>query len=204
MRPQPHDLRDGCDGRVTKYPRDRFDDKTAVPARVGAHRQPVPRKPWWVKGLLSLGVTSVLILAALAGVAVLDARNLQEIELPVLGITATPTPTPTPTPTIPLVDPTTLSKKQLSAITITVLNGTTSETLDKDVAAILKEQSWPNITTANAADSTIKISVVVYGPDEDLPLATSIAKSLGIKAVKQSDMYPGARVTVLMGRDFIR
>jgi hypothetical protein len=68
----------------------------------------------------------------------------------------------------------------------------------------LKEQSWPNITTANAADSTIKISVVVYGPVEDLSLATSVAKSLGIKAVKQSDMYPGARVTVLMGSDFIR
>ncbi len=189
---------------MTKYPRDRFDDKAAFPQRVGAHRQPVARKPWWVKTLLSLGVASVLILAALAGVSVLDARNLQDIDLPVLGITATPTPTPTPTPTIPIIDPTTLSKKELRAITITVLNGTTSETLDKDVAAILKEQSWPNITTASAADSTIKISVVVYGPDEDLSLATSVAKSLGIKAVKQSDMYPGARVTVLMGSDFVR
>lgn len=189
---------------MAKYPQDRFDDRAAVPARVGAHRQPVPRKPWWAKGLLSLGVTSAVILVALAGVAVLDARNLQDIDIPVLGITATPTPTPTPTPTIPLVDPTALSKKELKLITITVLNGTTSETLDEDVAAILTEQSWPNITAASAADSTIKISVVVYGPDEDLSLATSVALSLGIKAVKQSDMFPGARVTVLMGRDFIR
>ena len=189
---------------MTKHPRDRFDDKASVPARVGAHRQPVERKPWWVKGLISLGVTSVLILSALAGVAVLDARNLQEIDLPVLGITATPTPTPTPTPEIPLVDPTTLSKNELNDITITVLNGTTSETLDEDVAAILEAQSWPNITVASAADSTIKVSVVVYGPDEDLSLATSVAASLGIKAVKQSDLYPGARVTVLMGKDFIR
>jgi hypothetical protein len=102
------------------------------------------------------------------------------------------------------VDPTTLSKKELNDITITVLNGTTSETLDQDVAAILEEQSWPNVTTANAADTTIKVSVVVYGPDDDLSLATSVAKSLGIKAVKQSDMYPGARITVLMGADFIR
>lgn len=189
---------------MTKYPQDRFDDKSAVPARVGAHRRGVVRKPWWVKGLVSLGVTSALILAALAGVAVLDARNLQDLDLPVLGITATPTPTPTPTPTIPIVDPTALTKKELKGITITVLNGTTSETVDKDVAEILKEQSWPNITTASAADSTIKVSVVVYGPDEDLSLATSVAKSLGIKAVKQSDMYPGARITVLVGRDFIR
>ena len=57
---------------------------------------------------------------------------------------------------------------------------------------------------ASAADTTLKISVVVYGPDEDLSLATSVAMSLGIKAVKQSDLYPGARVTVLMGKDFIR
>ena len=189
---------------MTKYPQDRFDDKTAVPARVGAHRRPVVRKPWWVKGLVSLGATSALILAALAGVAVLDAQNLQDIDLPVLGITATPTPTPTPTPTIPIVDPTTLPKNELKKITITVLNGTSSETLDEEVAAILEEQSWPNITTASAADTTIKLSVVVYGPDEDLSLATSVATSLGIKAVKQSDMYPGARITVLVGRDLIR
>ncbi len=189
---------------MTKYPQDRFDDKSAVPARVGAHRRPVERKPWWVKGLVSVGVSSALILAALAGVAVLDSQNLQDIDLPVLGITATPTPTPTPTPIIPIIDPATLSKQELKDITITVLNGTTSETLDQDVATTLEEQSWPNVTTANAADTTIKVSVVVYGPDEDLSLATSVAQSLGIKAVKQSDMYPGARITVLVGRDFIR
>jgi hypothetical protein len=189
---------------VTKQPLDRFDDKANVPVRAGAHRQPIARTAWWIKGLISLGVTAALILVALAGVAVLDAKNLQQIDLPALGITATPTPTPTPTPKIPVVDPTTLSKKELAAITVTVLNGTTSETLASDVAALLKNLSWPNITTADAADSTIKVSVVVYGPDEDLPLATSVAKSLGIKAVKQSDMYPGARVTVLVGKDFVR
>lgn len=170
----------------------------------GAHRQPFTRRPWWVTTLISAGVTAAIILAALAGVAVLDAKNLRDINIPALGITATPTPTPTPTPTIPVVDPTLLTKKELRKITITVLNGTTSETLAKDVSDILDAQGWPNITTAFAADSTIKISVVVYGPDEDLPLATSVAKSLGIAAVKQSDMYPGAKVTVLVGKDFVR
>ncbi len=188
---------------MTKYPQDRFDDLTARPARVGAHRQPVARRVWWVTALISLGVTASLVLLALAGVAVLDAKNLQQIDIPVLGLTATPTPTPTPTPTIAVVDPTTLSKKQLKAITITVLNGTTSETLGNDVAGLLTTQSWPNITVAAAADTTIKVSVVVYGPDEDLPLATSVAKSLGITAIKQSDMYPGAKVTVLVGKDFV-
>jgi len=189
---------------VAKYPKDRFDDKSTRAGRAGAHRQPISRRPWWATSLISVGVTAGLILAALAGVAVIDAKNLQQLDIPALGITATPTPTPTPTPKIPVVDPTLLTKKELKLITITVLNGTTSETLAEDVADILKTQEWPNITTAAAADSTIKVSVVVYGPDEDLPLATSVAKSLGISAVKQSDMYPGAKVTVLVGRDFVR
>ena len=190
--------------RVAKYPQDRFDDKSAQSARAGAHRQPISRRPWWVTSLISIGVTAGLVLAALAGVAVIDAKNLQQIDIPALGITATPTPTPTPTPEIPIVDPTLLTKKELRQITITVLNGTSSETLAEDVADILAAQDWPNITTAAAADTTIKVSVVVYGPDEDLPLATSVAKSLGISAVKQSDMYPGAKVTVLVGKDFVR
>ena len=187
---------------MAKYPQDRFDDKSAQAGRAGAHRQPISRRPWWATTLISLGVTAGLILAALAGVTVIDSKNLQQIDIPALGITATPTPTPTPK--IPVVDPTLLTKKELRQITITVLNGTTSETLAEDVADILASQDWPNITTAAAADSTIKVSVVVYGPDEDLPLATSVAKSLGISAVKQSDMYPGAKVTVLVGRDFVR
>lgn len=190
--------------RVANNPQDRFDDKNAYSRRAGAHRQPVSRRPWWVTTLISVGATASLILAALAGVAVLDAKNLQQIDIPALGITATPTPTPTPTPKIPVVDPALLTKKDLKQITITVLNGTTSETLAKDVSDLLDTLGWPNISTADAADSTIKVSVVVYGPDEDLPLATSVANGLGIAAVKQSDMYPGAKVTVLVGKDFVR
>ena len=189
---------------MTKYPKDRFDNKADQPARVGAHRQRITRRAWWVKLLISAGATAAIILAALAGVAVLDARNLQQIDIPALGLTATPTPTPTPTPDIPVVDPATLTKQQIKDITITVLNGTTSETLAEDVSGLLDTQGWPNLSTADAADSTIKVSVVVYGLDEDLPLATSIANSLGITRVKQSDMYPGAKVTVLVGQDFVQ
>lgn len=183
---------------VAKKPQDRFDDKSAYAGRAGAHRQPISRRPWWVTILISLGVTAGLILAAMAGTAVLDARNLKPIDISVLGITAAPAPV------ITGVDPTLLTEEELQQITITVLNGTTSATLDEDVAAILTTQGWPNISTADAADSTIKISVVAYGADKNLSLATSVADSLGIAAVKQSDNYPGASVTVLVGKDFVR
>ena len=184
--------------RVAKQPQDRFDDKSAYDGRAGSHREPISRRPWWVTTLMSLGVTAGLILAAMAGAAVLDARNLKPIDISVLGITAAPAPV------ITGVDPTLLTEEERQQITITVLNGTTSSTLDDDVAAILTTQGWPNISTANAADSAIKISVVVYGPDKNLSLATSVADSLGIAAVKQSDTYPGATVTVLVGNDFVR
>jgi len=184
--------------RVAKIPQDRFDDKNSYAGRSGAHRQPISRRPWWFTTLTSVGVTAGLILAALAGAAVLDARNLKPIDISVLGIT------PPPAPEIVDIDPTRLTAEELQQITITVLNGTTSTTLDEDVVAILTTQGWPNISTADAADSTIKISVVLYGPDQDLSLATSVADSLGIAAVKQSDAYPGAKVTVLVGKDFVR
>ena len=183
---------------MAKVPQDRFDDETAYSGRAGAHRQPISRRPWWATALISAGVSAGLVIAALAGAAVLDARNLEPIDISVLGII------PTPAPEITGVDPTLLSEAEREQITITVLNGTTSTTLDEDVAAILTTQGWPNISNADAADSTIKISVVVYGPDEDLALATSVADSLGIAAVKQSDSYPGAKVTVLVGKDFVR
>jgi hypothetical protein len=111
---------------------------------------------------------------------------------------------PPPAPETTGIDPTLLTLEEREQITITVLNGTTSATLDEDVAAILTTQGWPNISNADAADSDVKRSVVVYGPEKDLSLATSVADSLGIAVVKQSDSYPGARVTVLVGIDFVR
>ncbi len=183
---------------MAKKPQDRFDDTSAYSGRAGAHRQPVSRRPWWVKMLISAGATAGLILAALVGVAVLDARNLEPIDISVLGVM------PPPAPETTGIDPTLLTLEEREQITITVLNGTTSATLDEDVAAILTTQGWPNISNADAADSDVKLSVVVYGPEKDLSLATSVADSLGIAAVKQSDSYPGARVTVLVGIDFVR
>ncbi|MEY4898227.1 MAG: hypothetical protein RL294_38 [Actinomycetota bacterium] len=183
---------------MAKKPQDRFDDTSAYAGRAGAHRQPVYRRPWWVTTLISGGVIAGIILAALVGVVVLDARNLQQIDISAFGITTTPAPE------IPDVDPTLLSEEELNQLTITVLNGTTSATLDEEVAAILTTEGWTSVSTADAADATIEISVVLYGPDEDLPLATSVAESLGIVVVKQSDAYPGAKVTVLVGKDLIR
>ena len=49
-----------------------------------------------------------------------------------------------------------------------------------------------------------KESVIVYRYPADEFMATSIASSLGIENIQQSDVYRGARVYVLLGADFVQ
>lgn len=185
---------------MTKYPSDRFDGSDASATRAGAHRSAVVRRPWWIKVLTVFGATAVLIVAALAGVTVIDAKL--NFELPDFAIGATPTPTPTPTVTF--LDPTTLTERQLAAVTITILNGTTSPTLPEDVNGMLMSQGWPQSTFTDAAENTVKQTVVVYRYPADELMALSIANALGVDTVEQSDVYRGARVYVVLGSDFVQ
>lgn len=186
---------------MSKYPQDRFDGVDAKDGLRGAHRTAVRRKPWWVKTLTVVASTGVIIVAALAGITVIDARlNFEIPDFSTIG----QTPTPTPTPTIELFDPTTLTEKQFKALTITILNGTTSPTLPTDVASMLTTQNWPQPTLADASDNTVKESIVVYRYPADELTAQSIAASLGIEKIQVSDQYRGARVYVLLGSDFVQ
>ncbi len=186
---------------VSSYPKDRFDSAEQATNRRGAHRGEVKRKPWWVKALAVFGSTAAVVVVALAGITVIDARlNFEIPDFSTIG----QTPTPSPTPTVELFDPTTLTEKQFAAITITILNGTTSPTLPTDVASLLTTQNWPQPTLADAADNTVEESIVVYRYPADELMANSIAASLGIETVQQSDVYRGARVYVLLGADFVQ
>jgi hypothetical protein len=160
----------------------------------------VRRLPWWVKALSVLGTSGVVIVVALAGITVIDARL--NFEIPSFG--AAPTPTPTPTPTATFLDPTTLTERQFAAVTITILNGTSSPTLPSDVATILTSQNWPQPTIADASDNSVKESVIVYRYPADELLAESIANSLGIELIQKSELYRGARVYVVLGSDFVQ
>lgn len=186
---------------MSKYPQDRFDAVDGKAAGRGAHRTSVRRKPWWVKALTVFASTGVIIVAALAGITVIDARlNFEIPDFSTIG----QTPTPTPTPTVELFDPTTLTEKQFNAITITILNGTTSPTLPTDVASMLTTQNWPQPTLADSSDNTVKKSIIVYRYPADELMAQSVAAALGIETVQQSDQYRGARVYVLLGADFVK
>ncbi len=180
----------------TEYPHDRFDDVELNVGRVGAHRAE-SRRRWWVPVVAVAGSSVVLIVAALATTSIIDARL--NFEIPILGVTPTPTPTETVTPAITPAD---LTDEDLAALTITVLNGTITVGLADDAAGLLVGSGWPEATVANAAAES-DLSAVIYGAVEDEGIARGIADALGIAEVQQSDMYPGARVTVLIGADFL-
>jgi hypothetical protein len=186
---------------VSKYAQDRFDDRDSSSVQRGAHRTTVRRRPWWVKVVTVVASTSAVIVVALAGITVIDARlNFEIPDFTTIG----QTPTPTPTPTIELFDPTKLTEKQFKAITITILNGTTSPTLPTDVASLLTTQNWPQPILADSSDNTVEESVIVYRYPADEFMATSIAAALGIENIQQSGAYRGARVYVLLGSDFVK
>lgn len=186
---------------VSKYAQDRFDDRDSSSVQRGAHRTTVRRRPWWVKVVTVVASTSAVIVVALAGITVIDARlNFEIPDFATIG----QTPTPTPTPTIELIDPTKLTEKQFKATTITILNGTTSPTLAADVASMLTTQNWPQPAVADAADDAVATSVIAYRYSLDERLALSIGSSLGIDVIQQSDDYFGARVYVVLGADFVK
>ena len=61
------------------------------------------------------------------------------------------------------------------------------------------------MAATNAESTDVAQSIVAYGSAEDLGIALGIAMVLGIdsEAVIQTDTYPGARITVVLGADYV-
>jgi hypothetical protein len=64
---------------------------------------------------------------------------------------------------------------------------------------------WPEATAANADSTDIQKSVVAYSEDADKAIALGIAQELDLDAdsVVQKTAYPGARITVVLGFDYV-
>jgi hypothetical protein len=64
---------------------------------------------------------------------------------------------------------------------------------------------WPEPTATNADSTSVAQSSVAYIDDADRGIALGIAEILGISAdqVVQTSAYPGARVTVVLGADYV-
>jgi LytR cell envelope-related transcriptional attenuator len=181
---------------MATYPSDQFDDLPDDLERVGAHRGPKVKGRGWIGFGWAVLATIILTVAGLFVLQVLDGQINFNGTLP----QASDTPSATPTPQItPITDPTTIKSRK---ITVTVLNGTSTVGLQSKAAATLKAAHWKVTSTAVAATSAFKKTVVYYSNSADQDVALGVAEALGYKTVQLTDAYQGAPITVVLGSDY--
>jgi hypothetical protein len=185
---------------------DRFDDVPKDVRYVGTHRS--QRSTLSLFAPIGIGL-GLVVLVVLAGLWVIDRSNENlAFDVGTLPVAAEPPaddavvdaePDEGPNP---VQDPTSIDTEGLS---ITVLNGTSSAGLAARAGARLQAIGWPEATATNADSSTVSASIVAYENDADLGIALGIAQALGIdfESVVQTSTYPGARITVILGADYI-
>jgi hypothetical protein len=194
-------------GKNTYLP-DRFDEVSHDPRYIGTHRR--ERSSWSLFAPIGIGLGAVVVLV-LAGLWFVD-RSDDYLELDPAVVAAGQGEPPAEDPVVvepdvpevvePVVDP---SQIDVSELTITVLNGTSTAGLAARAGDRLTAVGWPEPTATNADSSDVQDSVVAYQDDADKGIALGIAQLLGIDSdqVVQTSAYPGARVTVLLGSNYV-
>ncbi len=191
---------------------DRFDDVERDLSYVGTHRR--QRSSWSVFAPVGIGLGAVVVLV-LAGVWFVDRSDdyltLDSSEVPVITGEAPEDAVPegpvvlepeVPEEVIAVTDPTQIDTEGL---TLTVLNGTATQGMAARAVDRLVRVGWPEATATNADSTDIQQSVVAYSEDADKAIALGIAQELDLDAdsVVQTTAYPGARVTVVLGVDYV-
>ena len=175
---------------------DSFDHLPASTSRVGAHRGPKPRGRGWIVFAWAALATALLVGAGVTYLAVVN-NNIQFDG--VFGGTssstasAAPSETPTPTPTVtPAVDP---------AATVTVLNGTDTAGLASAVGEVVVTNGWAQPTVANASE-VVDTSTIYYSTPAAEAAALAMSEQLGGIPTLESNAFPGATLTVVIGSDY--
>ena len=191
---------------------DRFDDVERDLAYVGTHRR--QRSSWSVFAPVGIGLGAVVVLI-LAGIWFVDRSDdyltLDASEVPVITGEA-PEEEASDEPVViepevveevvAVTDPTQIDTEGL---TLTVLNGTATQGMAARAVDRLVAIGWPEATATNADSTDIQQSVVAYSEDADKAIALGIAQELDLDAdsVVQTTAYPGARVTIVLGADYV-
>ena len=191
---------------------DRFDDVERDLGYVGTHRR--QRSSWSVFAPVGIGLGAVVVLI-LAGMWFVDRSDdyltLDASEVPVLTGEAPEEEAAdqpvviepeVPEEVVAVSDPTQIDTEGL---TLTVLNGTPTQGMAARAVDRLVRIGWPEATATNADSTDVQQSVVAYSEDADKAIALGIAQELGLDAdsVVQTTAYPGARVTVVLGADYV-
>ena len=191
---------------------DRFDDVERDLGYVGTHRR--QRSSWSVFAPVGIGLGAVVVLV-LAGIWFVDRSDdyltLDASEVPVITGEAPEEESldepviiepEVPEEVVAVTDPTQIDTEGL---TLTVLNGTPTQGMAARAVDRLVRIGWPEATATNADSTDIQQSVVAYSEDADKAIALGIAQELDLDAdsVVQTTAYPGARVTVVLGADYV-
>lgn len=191
--------------KTSRFLPDRFDDIENEPGYIGLRRKQREPTFWLVPLGIVVGVSVVLTAVGMFMVSRADqALELSPEEIaitepPPEEVAAEPEPEPEPEVAEAITSP---SEEQADGLTITILNGTDTSGLAARAGNLLDREGWPEQTRTNADEKGVEDSLVAYEADDDEGLARGVAEILGISEVVQTENYPGARITVLLGADF--
>lgn len=178
-------------------PTDSFDPVPIDVVRRGAHRAP-SRGRGWVTFAWAALATGLLVAIGSAGLFIVN-NNIQFPEL-FANNAASPTPTQIPTPTatstptvVPITDP---------KLAVTILNGTTTEGLATRAARQAESAGWTIGVRGNADSTKVATTTVYYLDVVNEAAAKGLALALGGAAIMQSDEFPDAELTVILGTDY--
>ena len=197
--------------RTPSFLPDRFDDVPRDKKYVGIHRSTRSSASVFAPIGIALGAVVLLVLGGLWFVD-RSASNLtlEDTAPPVIDGALDPQPEEAPVvaqepvieEALPVTDPTQIDTEGL---TLTVLNGTAAQGIAGRASSRLSDIGWPEATATNADSTDVAQSVVAYSEDADKASALGIAQLLGLEAdaVVQTTAYPGARITVVLGADYV-
>lgn len=176
---------------MARLPEDSFDRVSSVSSRNGAHRGPRPRGQSW-RGVGYAALSAGFLVALGTFVLWLTGSASQ---LPFSPVFSTGSLTETPVlPTDSTVSP---------SLTVTILNGTQTPGLAGKAADQLSAVGWVVGAKTNASSTDIKKTMVYYSDPAHAGAARRLALTLGnAVAVSQSQDFPGADLTVVLGADY--
>jgi len=184
--------------------RDRFDEIPDDLRRVGAHRAPKKRGRGWVNFAWAALATGLLIVGGLYGLSRVNPAI--SFELPPLGEPGVEEPgapeDPQPTAT-PLTDPSLVDPSL--PLSISVLNGSPTNGLQEAAATQIELANWPKPAATTASARDLEFTYIYYNGAQYESIALGLAQLLGTdpQKVLNSDAFPAAAVTIVLGGDYV-
>lgn len=184
-------------------PQDRFDDLPDDLVRVGAHRAPPKKGRGWVMFAWAALATGLLVVGGLYGLSRVNPSI--SFELPPLGGEADPGVEETTAPPVePITDPALADPAYTYSFSI--LNASPTDRQQDAAETQLQTAGWPaeSISSANASVRDIEATAIYYNGAQYEAVALGVAEILGTDPalVRNSDAYPGAPITIVLGADY--